>query len=356
MIDKDQPDESSIYSMPSIKHPDAPLVSIIMPVRNGASFLEECIHSIISQSYPHWELLITDDHSTDDTPSIIKKMAQRDSRIRLFNNPGRGIIPALKYGYHHARGEYIHRMDADDLMPPQKLALMAHRLAKEKSPCVVTGYIEYIKKGGLGQGYKKYRAWLNQRVDHQDHYAHIYKECVIPSPCWMIRKSDFDRIGGFDSEDYPEDYDLCFRMYRHHIKVIGIPKTLHIWRDHDQRASRNDPHYSDQSFVSIKVKYFLLTDRNQAKPLILWGAGKKGKNIAKHLITTGKSFEWVTNNPLKAGKNIYGIVLQSTEQLSSDHLLESQLIIAVAGPNDKHDIRQTVKNAGKNDKEVYWFC
>ena len=76
-----------------------PLVSVIVPFKNTADYLEDCLGSILKQTLTNWELLIVDDGSTDDSRIIVQKYTDKDSRIQLFNNQGKGIIEALRTAY-----------------------------------------------------------------------------------------------------------------------------------------------------------------------------------------------------------------------------------------------------------------
>lgn len=98
----------------------APLISIITPNFNKAPFLEACIHSVLNQDYPHWELLIIDDHSTDNSWSIIEKFAAQDTRIKPFQNHQslKGGSAARNLGITQAQGNYIVFLDSDDLLAP----------------------------------------------------------------------------------------------------------------------------------------------------------------------------------------------------------------------------------------------
>ena len=91
-------------------------VSILMPAKNAALYIDDCIQSIIKQSYTEWELIVVNDHSTDATLHHLAQFATLDSRIHVHNNKGQGIIAALRLAYAHARGAYITRMDADDIL------------------------------------------------------------------------------------------------------------------------------------------------------------------------------------------------------------------------------------------------
>lgn len=329
------------------------LVSIIMPIRNAIPYLTECLDSIIQQTYPTWELLAVNDHSDDSSNEILESYQSKDVRIKCFQNEGKGIIDALNTGYSHAKGDFITRMDADDIMPVIKLEQLAELLKAAGSGHLSTGKVKYISNNDLGDGFKKYENWLNQLCDSNAHFSEIYKECVIPSPCWMMHRNDFESIGGFDSKTYPEDYDLCFRMYENQIKVTPSIETLHIWRDYGGRASRNDDNYSDNRFLDLKVKYFLRIDYRSEEKLIVWGAGKKGKRIAQLLLNSKVDFVWITNNEKKIGKHIYGKLIDTHQALNNNS--SKKIILAVANKVEQKEIFNTIVAISENHT-VHLFC
>ena len=98
-----------------------PLVSVLIPFKNTAKYLEDCLESILKQTLTSWEVLIVDDKSTDSSRGIVETYAKNDSRIKLFNNTGQGIIDALRTAYINASGAFITRMDSDDIMVENKL-------------------------------------------------------------------------------------------------------------------------------------------------------------------------------------------------------------------------------------------
>jgi len=322
-----------------------------MPVKNAMPFLIECLDSILNQTEENWELLAVDDHSTDNSLSILKNYSQKDARIKVFKNDGNGITPALKLGYSKSSGAFITRMDADDIMPPKKLQMLREAI-ENQSQTISTGLVEYFPKKEIKGGFKKYEIWLNQLTSSHSNFKEIYKECVIPSPCWMVHREDFEAIGGFDAATYPEDYDLCFRFYKNNMKVIGVKEILHKWRDYPTRTSRTDSNYSDNRFLDLKIKYFLEIDRQEENPLIIWGAGKKGKAIAKILVEKKIEFNWLTNNSKKIGKEIYGKQLQSEEDLQN--FKNPQLIILVAKEEEQEAILHVLSE--KEIKDYFFFC
>lgn len=327
-------------------------VSIIMPMKNTERYVEECILSIINQSYPYWELIIVNDHSTDKSVDIIQKIIRGEHRISLINNDLHGIINALKKGYSASIYSLIHRMDADDIMPVNKLKLLIEHW---REGAIVTGQVQYFSNEWLvGLGFQNYQRWINELMVQGNLWQDIYMECPIPSPAWLIHKEDFEKIGGFNSDLLPEDYDLCFRAYKHHIKTICISEVVHKWRDSQNRTSRKLPIYFPMNYYALKVHYFLEIDYNPQKRLLLWGAGKKGKRIAQLLLEKSTPHDWYTDNCKKQGVRIGNIELEKEFPININ---DYQLIIAVSSPEEKPSIQYILnENNLKKGEDYFWFC
>lgn len=325
------------------------LVSILMPVKNAAPFLEDCLSSILSQTESNWELIAINDASTDESRSILERFAAFNHRISVFDNPGKGIIDALRCAYANSSGTFITRMDADDRMASNKLEVLKQDLQKHGTGHVATGLVRYFSDGKLGDGYHYYESWLNSLSVSGSNYQDIYRECVIPSPCWMVHRSDLDGCGAFRPNRYPEDYDLCFRFYQAQLKPIPSSTVLHHWRDHPSRSSRTDPNYADNRFLDLKLHWFLEIDHNGERPLVLWGAGGKGKALAKALVARHMPFRWMCNNPNKIGKPVYGVTMESVKNIGQ--VVDLQVIVVVANKEEQTQIAAQMKGT-----DVYFFC
>jgi len=332
-----------------------PLISILIPFKNTAKFLPECIQSIINQTYTNWELLIVDDGSDNESYNIVEAFANNDSRIQLFKNNGNGIIDALRLAFSKSQGEFITRMDSDDIMIINKLEVLSTNLLKNGKKHIAIGLVNYFSENGIGDGYSKYELWINNLTANGNNYSDIYKECVIPSPCWMIHREDLVNAKAFNSNRYPEDYDLTFRFYQKGYKCIPCSTVLHNWRDYTTRASRTDPHYAHDYLLDIKLHYFLKLDHNASRPLTIWGAGNKGKTIAKTLVEKEIPFHWICDNPKKIGRDIYGQELKSFSFLKE--IKDSQSIITVANAEAQKEIRNYLKQLElKSMKDYFFFC
>ena len=330
-------------------------ISILLPVFNTELYLADCLESILAQTEKDWELFAIDDFSTDGSWGVLEKYAERDARVKVFKNREKGIVHALRLAFAKSTGQLVTRMDSDDLMLPQKLERLKSGLLENGPGHLAVGQVEYFAEGGVGEGYLRYAGWLNGLTAEGKNFHHIYKECAVPSPAWMAWRSDLEKAGAFRSDIYPEDYDLAFRLRQIGLEIIPGHEAIHRWRDRPDRASRTDPNYRDFTFIHLKTTWFLKTDHDPKRPLVLWGAGKKGKRIARYLNENGTSFGWVTNNPEKIGKEIRGVELREVGILRQ--LNNPQVIVAVASPNDQLEIRAFF---GENDLEegghFFFFC
>ena len=324
-----------------------------MPVKNAGQYLEECLQSIINQTELNWELIAVNDHSSDNTEAILSQFAELDNRISFLDNDGNGIIDALKLAYSKSKGELITRMDADDIMMPQKLEVLKSNLLKLGEGYLATGLVKYFSDGILGDGYRYYQDWLNGMTLMGDNYMEIYKECVIPSPCWMLYREDFEACGGFNRDTYPEDYDLVFRFYESRLKVIPCDKVLHQWRDYANRSSRTSEHYADNTFLQLKCHYFLKLDHDKSRPLIIWGAGKKAKEVIKNFKSNGIQLNWMCNNPNKIGKKIYNLLILEDKDFSQ--YKNPQIIVTIANRDQQNGIKKRLQDQHLKPLEDYFF-
>ncbi|WP_299100451.1 glycosyltransferase family 2 protein [uncultured Winogradskyella sp.] len=332
-----------------------PLVSILIPFKNTEAFIAECIQSVLHQTYNNWEAIFIDDNSDDKSYKIVQNYTKTDSRLKVYKNNNSGIIEALKTAYSNSSGSYITRMDSDDIMTPIRLETMVANLEAHGKGHLAVGQVKYFRADGLSDGFARYETWLNQLTITGSNYSEIYKECVIPSPCWMLSREDFEACNGFNSEIYPEDYDLAFRFYKAKYACIPCNKVLLHWRDYSTRTSRTHEHYAENSFLDLKVKYFLELNYDASRPLAIWGAGHKGKTLAKILLTQQIPFYWICDNPKKIGKHIYDQELYNFDYLAE--LKNPQSIVTVANTKAQEEITQYFETQKMQSMiDYYFFC
>ena len=328
---------------------EAPIVSIIMPVKNAGKYIEECLRAIQCQTFSFWELIAVIDHSTDQSEEIIKAFQLEDQRIQLFQNKAKGIIPALQLALKQAKGQYITRMDADDIMPKDRLKLMMEAMHSAAQKTVVTGKVKYFSESEVSDGYLDYQNWLNDRIDQQDHWQWIYRECVIASPNWMVRKEDLN----LSNLEYPEDYDLVFDWYARGFKIETLAATTLLWHEHPARTSRNSENYQQEAFFKLKLKHFLSLDYTE-KPLVLWGTGVKGKLAASILLANNIDFIWMD---LKTGtQTVNDNHLPIHKFTKIEQMSEFQLLIAVyPSEEEMQSLTNYLTSLKLTHGKHYWF-
>ena len=167
------------------------MISILMPFQNEALHLDETLKSILAQTEENFELIAMDDHSNDHSLDILRQYSLLDSRVKVFSSMGNGTISAIVDAFELSRGNFITRHDADDLMPRHKLSELKELLIINGKKHISTGKVKYFGTLGVKDGFKKYEEWLNDLCDNDNHFKDIFKECVVPSPNWMMFREDF---------------------------------------------------------------------------------------------------------------------------------------------------------------------
>lgn len=128
---------------------DTPKISVIVPVYNAASFIEECVLSLLSQSEKDFELLLIDDGSTDKSHKLCESMAKADTRLRVFHKENGGAASARNIGLDNARGEYIAFVDADDTVCIDFLEKLYNTAEENRADIVMCDYIKYTKESSF---------------------------------------------------------------------------------------------------------------------------------------------------------------------------------------------------------------
>ncbi len=281
-------------------------LSILLPFRDAANTLAECFQSIARQTFGGFEIIAIDDHSTDGSTELVRKLARSDDRIRLIPNKEQGLVPALNLGLKLAHSSLVARMDADDLMHPQRLRMQYDYLQQHPRCDLVSCQVRGIPEDGIGAGYTAYLQWQNSCLNHQDIANEIYWESPLAHPSVMFRKDVVLKLGGYGDGMFPEDYDLWLRMIQAGCLFHKLDSVLLDWRDHGLRASRTQDRYSRSAFDRLRAKFLAQDPRlQQGRPLVIWGAGLKTRKRTRLLLECGyTATAWVDIDPRKMGNRI----------------------------------------------------
>lgn len=208
----------------------APRVTVLMPVYNGERFLREAVESILAQTFTDFELLIINDGSSDHSAEIVASC--RDPRIRLVHNERNiGLIATLNKGLALAEGEYVARMDCDDISRPERLGKQVDFLAAH--PGV----------GVCGTWFRKFGERTNKVVrwetDPDTVRAAMLFSCSLAHPTVMLRREFFVSRQLFYDAAYPhaEDYELWVRAMAY-MDVANLPEVLLEYRVHANQVTQ----------------------------------------------------------------------------------------------------------------------
>jgi glycosyltransferase involved in cell wall biosynthesis len=211
----------------------SPKVSIITGAYNAQDFISETIKSVLSQSFCDFEWIIIDDGSTDDTPAILAKAQEEDARIKLCSHENMGLTQTLNVGLEKATGEFIARIDCDDLWEYEKLEKQVEFLDSHPEVGLLACNYEQIDEDGNHLG-KSHAPYLS---DHDTICKSFIKFNPFVHSSVMFRRSILDKVGGYDPHfKYTQDYQYWVRMAQH-TKLTSLKDVLVYHRVSKQAIS-----------------------------------------------------------------------------------------------------------------------
>jgi glycosyltransferase involved in cell wall biosynthesis len=228
-----------------------PKISVIMSVYNTETYLEDAINSILCQSFIDFEFLIVDDFSTDNSVMILELCAKKDDRIKIFrNNENFGLTKNLNKLLHLANGEYIARMDADDISELNRFEKQIDFLENHKNIDIVGSFSKNINNKGEIIGSR------TMPIMHSDIIRLLPKLCPISHPTVIFRKDSLAKIGFYNiKHKRSQDYDMWFRAAAADLEFHNIPEFLFNYRMDENYLSRKSFKDSWRDFKIILEGY-----------------------------------------------------------------------------------------------------
>lgn len=330
-----------------------PRLSVLLPVRDAATTLVECLTSLRSQTLEDHEVVVVDDGSRDESPSILERWAREDPRVRLVSTGRHGLVPALNRALAEARGALVARMDADDVCHPWRLERQVARLGEGPPVDVLGCRVELVPEAGVpaAGGMVAYVDWLNGLLDHEAMSRDRFVESPLVHPSVAMRRETLRELGGWRDFDGPEDYDLWLRAFDAGLRFEKLPDVLLRWRDRPGRLTRTDPRYGLERFQALKVEALRRGPLSPGRAVVVWGAGEIGKGWARALQATGQEVRsFVEVDPRKIGERIHGAPVVSVAEASG---LRGLLHLAAVGQRGARDrIRQEAARVGLDDADI----
>ncbi len=294
---------------------------VLLPVRNGAALLSGSLDSLAAQRFRAFRVVAVDDGSEDATPEILARTASEWRHadgphltvLRL--DPGRGIAGALAAAADEAissavclglpPADLLARQDADDRSLPERFERQIAWLDAHPGAGLVATGIRTVSASAPTDGWRRYEAWLSACHTPEEIERDLWIESPLPHPTVMMRRSAYERAGGYRDVPWPEDYDLWLRMLEAGIPMAKLPDVLYEWRDHPGRASRTLPAYTPAAFLACRAHH--LARHLRGRPVIVWGAGRDGRRAARALLAEGSRIDaFLDIDPRKIGRTAYG--------------------------------------------------
>lgn len=175
-----------------------PLVSVIIPTYNGGHYINDCLQSIINCTYPHLEVIIIDDHSSDNSYEILNQyVSQYPHIIDVYHNPKVGAPAARNYGFQKSNGEYIQFLDVDDILSKKKIERQINALSQHRDSVSNCGWIHFTKVPDeqmyspqmIDKDYEEPIDWL---IDSWTGHG------MGQTGCWLIPRELCEKVGGWD--------------------------------------------------------------------------------------------------------------------------------------------------------------
>ncbi len=208
----------------------APVVSVVMPVRNGMPYIDEAIRSICKQTFTDWELVVVDDGSTDGTASLLEQWVQADARIRVIRQDAQGLVAASNAAVGAARGRYVARLDSDDIAHAKRLAWQVACMERNPKLLAIGSAIQLFgDRSGLL--FTPLTNWgCKGRL--------LFENCFAHSSV-MLRYSMIKHLKPIyqAQTDFAEDLALWVRI-AHLGSFANIPLPLVKYRVHPRQVSR----------------------------------------------------------------------------------------------------------------------
>ncbi len=247
-----------------------PLVSVVMSVYNGSEWLDEAIRSVIDQSYSNWEFIIVDDGSDEPTKKILKNYAN-DPRFKFItNDQKKGLTKNLNLAIEKTSGEYIARLDGDDICMPDRFQKQVDYLNKNNKTSVVSGFIIFIDEKGNQTG-----TWEDDRknVTWPQIKSTLPWKCCLAHPSVMIRKQIFRKYHYNETQFHSQDWDLWLQLAADNKIIEKIPETVLYYRVHTRSITA----------TSLINSAFLKTHETYQNYLALADSKRKKSNFNRRV-------------------------------------------------------------------------
>lgn len=321
----------------------APEVSVLLPVRDHARTVAVALRSVLRSRAVSFEVVCVDHRSRDDSSAVLRRFAPR---VRIVDGASAvSLSHALELGRAVCRAPLIARMDADDVMHPDRLRADVDALRAQPSLAAIACRARVVPKFKARPGLRSYVAWQNACISAADHAREIWIEQPLLQPATTFRAAALAQVGGWRHVDGPEDYDLFLRFALARLDVAKRTEVHHAWRQHDATSTRFDRDSIARLKARALIERFALDD---ARDVVIAGAGKEGARIARALATFGvRARAFLDVSPKRIGRVRHGVPVLDARELAGLRANPRTFVVAAIGTSGARGVvRAQLASAG----------
>lgn len=242
---------------------DNRIVSIVLPVYNGARFLCQSVDSIISQTHTNFELIIVDDCSTDETPEIIAGYAKKDKRIRTIRHSQNQYLPqALNTGFNAAKGDFFTWTSDDNIYKPNAIKHLVDILSEQSDTDIVYGNESIIDDAG-------------HIIEKSNAIASIGSPEEIPilscvGGYFIFRKQVYFDVGGYEPEWFlVEDWQFWLKAYNAGFKFVKTEENNYLYRDNTTSLSMTKAHEVQERCLHLSLENLCKNNNKYSREIVM---------------------------------------------------------------------------------------
>jgi glycosyltransferase involved in cell wall biosynthesis len=291
-------------------------VSVVMPVFGEAPFFEQAVESVLAQTCLDWELIVALDRPSRETYLLAGSLETKDPRITVLDSKTPGISDALNYAISNAVGDFICRLDADDVMLSTRLEVQIAAFKQNPQALCIGSQVVFIDESGARLGVSRYPQ------DDSDIRSALQVSNVIAHPSVLMRKRLFEAVGNYDPRfNGAEDYHLWLRTLNHG-SILNLPDPLTFYRLHPQQDSKVNRYLLPalDSLARLDVLDGAVGLPNGIQEIRAWIRSLGGREAVSFIRNLEKKTQWSLRRALRFSRYL-AFAGTSISPLSKLHLL-----------------------------------